>query len=182
MTAPPAALTRPSTWFSWHAHHVRPGSSVLDVACGTGRHAIAAALLGARVTGVDRDADALAAAAQTARGLGVPADFITADLERELPALGVFEAVLVFNYLDRMRMEEVRARVAPGGVLIMETFLAAQRDLGWGPTSDDHLLRPGELAGLARPFEILHGREVLEPVGGDGWRAVASVVARRPTP
>ncbi len=69
--------------------------------------------------------------------------------------------------------------VAPGGVLIMETFLTSQREFGWGPTSDDHLLRPGELGGLTAPLRVLHGREVLEPVDAERWRAVASVVASR---
>jgi hypothetical protein len=62
---------------------------------------------------------------------------------------------------------------------MMESFLTAQRELGWGPTSEDHLLRPGELARLAAPLRILHGREVLEPIDAERWRAVASVVAQR---
>ena len=57
------------------------------------------------------------------------------------------------------------------------TFLIGQRELGWGPTSDDHLLRPGELAGLVAPLTIVHGREVLEPIDAERWRAVASVLA-----
>ena len=68
-------------------------------------------------------------------------------------------------------------RVAPGGLLIMESFLTGQRELGWGPTSDDHLLRPGELAGLVAPLTIVHGREVLEAIDAERWRAVASVLA-----
>jgi hypothetical protein len=70
--------------------------------------------------------------------------------------------------------------VGPGGVLIMETFLEAQLELGWGPSDPAHLLRPGELSQLVRPLEVVHGREVLEPVDAERWRAVASVVARRP--
>jgi hypothetical protein len=73
----------------------------------------------------------------------------------------------------------VIACVARGGVLIMETFLRAQRDLGWGPAGAEHLLEPGELTQLVRPLEVVHGREVLEPVDAERWRAVASVVARR---
>jgi hypothetical protein len=69
------------------------------------------------------------------------------------------------------------ARLAPGGFLMMETYLTAQRELGWGPTSDDHLLRPGELAGLVAPLTIVHGREVLEAIDAERWRAVASVLA-----
>jgi hypothetical protein len=73
-------------------------------------------------------------------------------------------------------MSELVAQLAPGGFLMMETFLFAQRELGWGPTSDDHLLRPGELAGLIAPLTIVHGREVLEAIDAERWRAVASVL------
>jgi hypothetical protein len=62
---------------------------------------------------------------------------------------------------------------------MMETFLEAQREAGWGPTSERHLLRPGELARLAAPLTTVHGREVFEPVDTERWRAVASVVAVR---
>jgi hypothetical protein len=76
-------------------------------------------------------------------------------------------------------MSDVVAGVVTGGVLIMETFLEAQRELGWGPESGEHLLGSGELTQLVRPLDALHGREVLEPVDAERWRAVASVVARR---
>jgi len=99
------------------------------------------------------------------------------DLEGEWPALGVFDAVLVFNYLDRANMPRILQLVAPGGLLIMETFLEAQREAGWGPTSSAHLLRPGELARLVAPLTVLHGREALETVDPEHWRAIASVVA-----
>ena len=68
-------------------------------------------------------------------------------------------------------MPEILRAGAPGGLLMMESFLTGQRELGWGPTSDDHLLRPGELARLVAPLRILHGREVLEPIDAERWRA-----------
>lgn len=180
MTQLPAALARPSTWFVWHARYIRPGSTVLDLACGTGRHAIAAARLGARVTAVDHDPAALGAARDAARAAGVTIDFQQADLTAPWQPGTAYETVLAFNYLDRARMPDVRAHVAPGGLLVMETYLAGQRALGWGPMSDEHLLEPGELMALARPLDVLFGREVLEPVGSDRFRLVASVLARRP--
>jgi 2-polyprenyl-3-methyl-5-hydroxy-6-metoxy-1,4-benzoquinol methylase len=151
---------------------------VLDVAGGEGRHAIAAAARGADVLLVDRDRAVLDAATTAARSLGMTIRTRLVDLEQPWTDFGVFDAVLVFNYLDRSRMDDVRAAVAPGGILLAETFLESQRAQGWGPESDDHLLRPGELARLAAPLTVLHGREVLEPVEGNRWRAVASIVAR----
>lgn len=75
-------------------------------------------------------------------------------------------------------MPRILRLVAPGGLLMMETFLEAQREAGWGPTSDKHLLRPGELARLVAPLTVVHGREALETVDAERWRAVASIVAR----
>jgi len=175
--------TRVSPWFSWHAHQaIRPGMRVLDVACGTGRHAIAAALLGADVTAMDHDHAALAQARAAAERAEVCVSLLEVDLEGAWPALGTFECVCVFNYLDRARIAELKELVAPGGVLVMETFLAAQRMQGWGPSHDAHLLDPGELARLVAPWLVLHGREALEDAGGERVRAVASIVARRPAP
>jgi len=75
-------------------------------------------------------------------------------------------------------MPRILGLVAPGGRLMMETFLEAQRESGWGPTSDRHLLRPGELSRLVDPLTVVHGREVIETVDAERWRAVASVVAQ----
>ena len=55
-----------------------------------------------------------------------------ADLEEPWPDSGTFDAVLVFNYLDRASMPRILGLVAPGGLLMMETFLEAQRELGLG--------------------------------------------------
>jgi SAM-dependent methyltransferase len=177
--SPVPRLARPSTWFLWHAHRIKPGARVLDLACGEGRHAVAAAARGAAVVALDRDEARLTTARELAAAQQVIVDWRNVDLEGPWPELGVFDAVLVFNYLDRARMPELRELVAPGGLLMMESFLAGQRELGWGPTSDDHLLRPGELARLVAPLRVLHGREALEPVDAERWRAVASVVACR---
>ncbi|MEO8201852.1 MAG: class I SAM-dependent methyltransferase [Gemmatimonadota bacterium] len=179
---PPSPISRlplPSTWFTWHDFLITEGARVLDLACGEGRHSIRAALRGAHVVAVDKDETKLDAGRDFARTEGVEIDWRAVDLESAWPELGVFDAVLVFNYLDRVRMSRILESVAPGGVLIMETFLTVQRTFGWGPTSDDHLLKPGELHRLASTLDIVHGREVVEPVDTDRWRAVAGIVAER---
>ena len=170
---------RPSTWFFWHAHRFGPGTTVLDLACGEGRHALAAAALGATVVAIDHDAAKLGTARAQASAAGVSINWRELDLEGEWPDLGLFDAVLVFNYLARARMPRIIQLIAPGGFLMMETFLEAQREAGWGPTSSAHLLRPGELDHLVAPLTVEHGREVLESVDAEHWRAVASVIATK---
>lgn len=168
---------RPSAWFTWHAGVIRPQSRVLDIACGRGRHAIAAASLGAAVTAVDADATRIAVGRRAARSL--PIEWVCADLQAFPLPPNAFDVVMVFNYLDRSRMAEVRDAVKPGGYLLCETFLEAQRQHGWGPTSDDHLLKPGELLRLVEPFELILSREALDFVAGRPM-AVASAFAQRP--
>jgi 2-polyprenyl-3-methyl-5-hydroxy-6-metoxy-1,4-benzoquinol methylase len=170
---------RPSTWFVWHEHLITRGTRVLDLACGAGRHALAAAALGAEVTAVDLDAARLEAGRQAARERNLSVSWMEWDLTKPLPPLGTFDVVLIFNYLDRPRTRDLLGFLRPGGTLVMETFLEDQRAFEWGPTSDTHLLQRGELPTLVAPLQVLFGREVIEPVGGVEWTALASVVARK---
>jgi SAM-dependent methyltransferase len=128
---------------------------------------------------VDRDPAKLAAARERAAAAGLTIEWLELDLEGPWPDLGSFDAVLVFNYLDRASIPKMLGLVAPGGRLMMETFLEAQREAGWGPTSERHLLRPGELARLVTPLTVMHGREVFETVDAERWPAIASVIAEK---
>jgi SAM-dependent methyltransferase len=123
---------------------VAPGSQVLDVACGAGRHVRWFAQRGCRVTAVDRDADAL----EPLRPL---AEVHVADLEQgpwPLPHRH-FNAVVVTHYLWRDLWPALLASVNPQGWLIYETFAAGQETVG-RPANPDFLLRPGELLDVVR--------------------------------
>lgn len=181
-SSPPSATEgerRPSDWFRRHEHLIGPGSRVLDLACGTGRHSLAAAARGASVLAVDRDAARLAEARRAARRSGARITWLELDLEQPWPDFGVFDAVLLFHYLDRVRMPLVINCLAGGGVLMMETFLEAQRSQGWGPTSEKHLLRPTELLALVQPLQLVEAREVFEPVDASRWAWIGSALARK---
>ena len=172
-------VERPSSWFSWHAGYVLArGARVLDLACGAGRHAIAAAELGAQVTGVDADAARLRAARRAAQHRRLSIDWVEADLEHYVIPECSFDLVMIFNYLDRRRMPQVARALRPGGHLMVETFLESQRQLGWGPKADDHLLRSGELPALVAPLEVVFAREALDFSDGRPM-AVASALAQR---
>ncbi|MEN9559834.1 MAG: hypothetical protein RLZZ502_1045, partial [Pseudomonadota bacterium] len=54
-------MNAPSAWVMQHVHLLKPESSILDLACGTGRHALPLAHLGHRLTAVDKSSIALAA-------------------------------------------------------------------------------------------------------------------------
>jgi len=133
-----------SPWLQRWAHLLPAGGQVLDVACGRGRHLRWLAGRGYRLTGIDRDADALAASADLAANARI--ELITADIENgPWPCAGrTFDAVLVFNYLWRPLWPHLLASLAPGGLLVYETFAAGNETVG-KPSRPDFLLQPGEL-------------------------------------
>lgn len=133
--------TETSAWVRRFLPLVAPGGTVLDYACGGGRHARLFAARGFRVVAVDRNAEALATLE------GVPRiEPRCEDLEDgPWPLVDeVFDAVVVTNYLFRPRFPDLLACVAPGGVLIYETFMLGNERFG-RPSSPEFLLRPGEL-------------------------------------
>ncbi|THF67441.1 methyltransferase domain-containing protein [Pseudothauera nasutitermitis] len=135
------AIGEPSPWVTRFAALIRPGGRVLDLACGGGRHARWLAARGQAVEAVDRNEQVLAALADVA---GVRTRH--ADLEGgPWPYAGErFDGIVVTNYLHRPRFADLLACVAPGGVLIYETFMQGNERFG-KPSSPDFLLRPGEL-------------------------------------
>jgi SAM-dependent methyltransferase len=148
---------------------------VLDVACGHGRHAHWLAQAGHRVTAIDRDATLLAPLAPFARTL-------VADLEAApwpLPDAR-FDAVLVTNYLWRPLFAALKEAVAPGGLLIYETFAQAHAALG-RPRRPEFLLRPGELVDVLRNARD-DAMDAGEPARftGETWHVIAFEEGRLP--
>jgi SAM-dependent methyltransferase len=153
---------------------------VVDVACGEGRHTLALAARGIPVVGVDRDPERLRALRARAREDALPIALLRADLENA-PALPWAPrrcgALLVFRYLHRPLCAALAASLAPGGVLLYETFSVAQRELGYGPKKAAFLLEPGELPRLFPGLEPLETWEGLTP--GRRPSALARLLARR---
>lgn len=141
-------LAEPSAWLARWGHVIPAAARVLDVAAGSGRHARWLAARGHPIDAVDRDAGALAAIAECPEIAP-----LCADLERgPWPYRpGAYGGVVVTNYLHRPLFPDLLAALAPGGVLIYETFSAGNERYG-RPSNPDFLLRPGEL------LEIVRGR------------------------
>ena len=170
------AALGPSSWLVVNADLLPRGGRALDLACGTGRHALLLVAAGFAVTAIDRDGEKIAALRATAQRVGLDLRGETLDLEAEGADLGreAYDLVLGVHYLHRPLFPAIVRAPKRGGLLLYETFTVAQAARG-RPTDPDFLLRPGELKNLIAPLEILRERE-----GEFEGRMVAAVAARRP--
>ena len=168
----PLHETAPAAWLVDNLDVIPRGGRVLDVAAGRGRHARFLAAQGFRVHAVDRDREALAQVPHGRRAR-ITTEYL--DLESGTPSLGeqLYGAVIVFNYLHRPLMPAIVRAVAPGGVLIYETFTTRQASRGH-PKNPAFLLREGELATLVAPLRVLRARE-----GDYDGKLISSIVAVR---
>lgn len=139
---------------------------VLDLACGQGRHARLFLEAGNKVTLLDKDISAVTDLVDRPK-----AEVIEADLEAgaSFPLAGrLFDAVVVTCYLYRPIFGDILDLVAPGGVLIYETFAIGNEAFGH-PARQAYLLEEGELLTrmdgrfLVRGYE--HGYDALPKPG-----------------
>ncbi len=143
----------PSDWIVRWSHLLEPQATVLDIACGSGRHLQWFAERGHTVTGIDRDID-------QARHRVPSAELVGADIEsNEWPLMvdgqaRTFGAIVVTNYLWRPLVQTVLKSLAPGGVLLYETFALGNETVG-RPTRPDFLLLPGELLQICANLDVV---------------------------
>lgn len=163
----------PSAWVQRWTHLIAPDSRVLDVACGAGRHMRWLAEQGHRAQGVDRNPDAVA----MAQAFGTA---LCADIENgPWPFTDqTFGAVVVTHYLWRPLLPAIVQSLAPGGVLIYETFAVGNETVG-KPSRPDFLLQAGE---LLRVTEGLHTVAYEDGFETAPERFMQRIVAVRPLP
>lgn len=122
---------------------LQPGARVLDLCCGPGRHAVALARLGFRVTGVDRNAAYLARAGETAGRAGVELELVEQDMRRFVRP-GAFDAVInmftSFGYFEdevdnRLVADNMARCLAPGGAVLIDTVGKEVLARDWQPRS-----------------------------------------------
>ena len=189
-----AGVPGPSSWLIENADllPVVPASGppagvalprALDVACGSGRHALLLAAAGFEVRALDRDAVAVEGLRVVARTFGLGLRTEVCDLEagqgsiagpRGALAPSTYDLIVVVHYLHRPLFPALVRALAQGGLLLYETFTVDQAAFGH-PKSPAFLLQHGELPRLVAPLEVVRQRE-----GEFDGRRVASVAARAP--
>ena len=137
-------IAQPSSWVRRFAPAIPEGGPVLDLACGSGRHAALLASFGHAILAVDWDISAIGGL----KGASIQIEEL--DLEgSDWPLLGQqFSAIVVTNYLYRPHLDKLPKMLCDGGVLIYETFADGNAEFG-KPSNPNFLLKPGELLALA---------------------------------
>jgi SAM-dependent methyltransferase len=142
------------------------GASVLDLCCGEGRHAVALARRGYRMTGLDLSAFHLRLARQAAKKAGVSVRWHRADM-RDLPWEGEFDAVInVFTSFGYLESDEedfkvlmaVASALKPGGRFLLDTINREMLVRHW-QTHDWQEGPDGTLRLEDRRFDFLGGRQ-----------------------
>jgi SAM-dependent methyltransferase len=140
------------------------GNGVLDLACGSGRNGKLLVQHNLPAIFADISSAALNKISSELAGLETAAQFWEVDFEDPVsrPLAGKkFDVILVFNYLHRPLIPDIRKSLVAGGLLFYETFTVKQAALG-RPKNPDYLLKPGELHSWFEDWEILHYFEGIE--------------------
>ena len=150
---------------------------VIDVAMGQGADLLFLALSGFRAYGLERSKEAIRLAAEKAGREGVEMECILGDACALPFKPGSAGGVLVFYFLEREIMDQLTRLLAPGGILLYETFLKRQDGMD-RPRDPRYLLEDGELFDAFRGLELLLYEEGLFTSGGKR-RALARYAGRK---
>jgi len=147
------------------------GKNALDIAAGNGRNALFLAEKGFVVDAVDISDTGLAQFAGKNPGIHP----ICADLDDfDIPA-NRYNLIVNIKYLNRRLFPHIREGLAPGGVLIFETFLGSPNRAKNQPNCREYLLRENELLQAFSSLKIILYREV-EGTDHDEAACLASLV------
>lgn len=151
----------------------------LDVACGTGRNALYLAERGLRVVAVDLSGRALRRLGRRTAERDLPVHPVQADLGRFAVRPGRFRVVVNTRFLLRSAFSLIREALAPGGLLVFETYSVDEIELLGGDIRRAYTLGRGELRRAFEDFETLEYQEGVLP-RPEGDRGLARLIARKP--
>lgn len=170
------------------------GKTILDIGCGGGLISVPLARLGAKVTGIDADSQAIAVATQHAQKEQLPVTFINGAAENLVAQRKTFDVVLALEVIEHVENPALFVQlcadlVKPDGMVIFSTLnrtwksyalgiIAAERILNWVPAGTHDwkkFIRPSELAKMSKDAGL-----VLRDAKGMVYRPLSNEFAIHP--
>ena len=153
-------VSKASNWIKNNLNDTKNDLTLLDIACGSGRHSIYAASKGYKVISLDISKEKILKL--TSNKLIYP---IQLDIEasKAWPFINkTFDTVIVTNYLYRPIFKNIINSIKLGGTLLYETFSIENSTFG-KPNNPNYLLKPQELLNLAKKnnMKIINYEEII---------------------
>lgn len=169
----------PNPFLKRHIKFLPHRGTALDIAAGEGRNSVFLAKRGFKVDAVDISEVGLKKAKRLAKEMGVKINTVLADIDHYKIEKGKYDLIANFYFLKRSLIPEIKKGLKLGGMVIFETYILEQRNLGTGgPKHPRYFLKHNELLELFRDFRILFYREGIFKEGGRK-KAVASLIAEK---
>jgi SAM-dependent methyltransferase len=144
-----ASVENASPWVRRFASQIPKTGSVLDLACGGGRHSLLLAEMGYSVLAVDQDIGEIEKTENLlirSKALNLEGDIWPLEGDK-------FSGIVVTNYLYRPYLNRLPEMLEKNGVLIYETFAQGNEQFG-RPSNPNFLLKTGELLELAQRYGL----------------------------
>ncbi len=154
-----------------------PHGRALDLATGSGRNARFLAARGYPTDAVDSSAVAIAKLSSLARRESLPIISTRAELPDYQIAGNTYAVILNFYFLERKLFLPIKQGLAPGGMLLFETYTVEQARFG-RPHNPEFLLKPNELLHSFSDLHIIYYHERVDH-SGDSPRSIASLLAEK---
>jgi len=159
---------------------------VLDLGCGLGNLAIAAARRGCRVTAVDGSPVAIERLRQRAARESLPVSATLAEL-RDYPIAASHDCIVAIGLLmffdcrtaSRM-LAAIQDHVRPGGIAVVNLLVEGTSYLEMFDPDDHCLFAPSELLDRFAGWQILHDEARDFPAPRDTLKRFSTVIARKP--
>ena len=153
-------IGKPSKWVTNNLKGHICGLTLLDIACGSGRHSIYAASKGYKVISLDISKEKILNFKSIKSIYPIQIDI---EASNAWPfKYKTFDAVIVTNYLYRPIFQNIINSIKPGGILLYETF-SIENSIFGKPNNPKYLLKPQELLSLAKKnnMEIINYEEII---------------------